>query len=978
MDLQSPFSSIHSFNYQHKWKYDVFLSFRGKDTRYGFTGNLYEALSRKGINTFFDDDDIESGDEITPTLLNSIQESRIAIVVLSPNYASSSFCLAELVHILRCIKGNNRLVVPVFFEVDPSDVRHQKNTFKEAMDNHEKRYKDDMNKVQKWREALTQVTNLSGYHFDHRDGYEHMFIANIVEDISKRITRRQALHVADHPVGLQSRVSEVALLLDVESNAGVHMVGIYGIGGLGKTTLAAALYNSIADHFEGVCFLENVRENSTKCGLARLQNILLCKILGKEGVQIVGVKEGISLIKQRLCRKKVLLVLDDINEQEQLNAIAGKPDWFGPGSRVIITTRDKHLLTLHGVERTYEVQVLNKELSLDLLSWKAFKSDIVNPRYANVLFRAVTYASGLPLALEVIGSNLFGKGLEEWESALDQYERNLDNKIRKILQVSFDALGKDVQSVFLDIACCFKGYTLMKVANILEAHYGSCMRYHIGVLVEKSLIKIHQIGGVIIHDLIEEMGKEIVLEESPKMPGKRSRLWSCEDIVEVLENNQKGTSATEMIYLEFPLFRKEGDGDPMTKEKCKDVQVKWDGTAFKEMTNLKTLIIKNGYFSRSPKYFPNTLRVLKWWRYPSKCFPPDFHPKKLTILKLPDYLHRLPKLDSLSKASGLTTLTVLNFDNSQFLKEIPNMSSLGTLQKLSFKKCKNLVRVDSSVGFLPKLKMLDAEYCEKLSCFPPAINLPSLTKLGLSYCPRLENFPEILQEMKNVTSLLLEGTGIKDLPCSFRNLSGLWALFLERNRMCRMPSVIAMMPQLACCAIEGGGNNGKEGLQVEGILTHSLCSSKLESLYLNNCELSDGFFPLTVAWFPNLTMLDLSGNNFTILPECIQEFRFLWQLNVDNCKHLREIRGSPPFLKNFSALGCKSLSPKGTSVLLNQEPHEDRWIHFAMPGRIPRWFEQHSRVPSISFWFRGNDFPGNAILLAILLTNDFHCNPIKV
>ncbi|XLU58806.1 hypothetical protein S245_053454, partial [Arachis hypogaea] len=112
---------------------------------------------------------LQSGEEITPALLKAIEESRIAIVVLSPNYASSSFCLDELVHVLHCIKGNNRFVLPVFFKVDPSDVRHLKNSFGEAMDKHEKRYKDDMNKkVDKWKKALPQVANLSGYHF--KDG----------------------------------------------------------------------------------------------------------------------------------------------------------------------------------------------------------------------------------------------------------------------------------------------------------------------------------------------------------------------------------------------------------------------------------------------------------------------------------------------------------------------------------------------------------------------------------------------------------------------------------------------------------------------------------------------------------------------------------------------------------------------------------------------------------------------------------------
>ena len=147
----------------------MFLSFRGTDTRHGFTGYLYKALCDRGIRTFIDDEELQRGEEITPSLVKAIQESRIAIPVFSMNYASSSFCLEELAKIMECVKWKGRLVLPVFYNVDPSDVRHQRGTYGEALARHEERFKDNMEKVHNWRDALHQAANLSGWHF--KQGY---------------------------------------------------------------------------------------------------------------------------------------------------------------------------------------------------------------------------------------------------------------------------------------------------------------------------------------------------------------------------------------------------------------------------------------------------------------------------------------------------------------------------------------------------------------------------------------------------------------------------------------------------------------------------------------------------------------------------------------------------------------------------------------------------------------------------------------
>ncbi|KHN46555.1 TMV resistance protein N [Glycine soja] len=644
-------------SYSEAFNYDVFLSFRGSDTLHGFTGYLYKALRDSGIHTFIDED-LNRGEEITPAILKAIEESKIAIIVLSINYASSSFCLDELATIHDCLERKRMLVLPVFYNVDHSQVRLQEGSYGEALLKHEEGLKHSMEKLEKWKKALHQVANLSDIKIKHGARYEYDFIGEIVEWVSSKINpahypvglRSKVLEVrklldvgrgigervewvsskinpAHYPVGLRSKVLEVRKFLDVGRDDGVHMLVIHGIDGVGKSTLAREVYNKlISDHFDASCFIENVREKFKKHGLRHLQNIFLSKILGEKDINFTSVQQVISMMQpRRLRQKKVLMVLDDVDKLEQLQELTGKPAWFGPGSKVIITTQDKQLLASDDINRTYEVKKLNKDDALQLLKWKAFKMHYFDPMYEELLNRAVTCASSLPLTLEILASNLFGKSVKEWKSTFDQLERSPNNPIEMILKVIFDSLKVKEKSVLLDIACCFKGYKLTEVQDILHAHYGQCMKYYIDVLVDKSLVYISHgtepcNDTITMHDLIAQ---EIVRQESMTKPGERRRLWLLKDVREVLGYNT-ATSKIEMICLDYPIF-----------DAKKEEIVQWDGTAFKNMQNLKTLIIRNGNFSKGPEYLPNSLRVFEWWGYPSHCLPSDFHPKELAICKLP-------------------------------------------------------------------------------------------------------------------------------------------------------------------------------------------------------------------------------------------------------------------------------------------------------------------------------------------------------
>ena len=184
----------------------------------------------------------------------------------------------------------------------------------------------------------------------------------------------------------------------------------------------------------------------------------------------------------------------------------------------------------------YTVKRLNYDDALKLFSWRAFKEPHPKEDYKDLSRDFVNYAKGLPLALKVLGSLLFDKKIDEWNSALDKLKVELDEKILDVLKISYDGLTNTQKELFLDIACFFKGENKDCIREILKS-FGYYPEYNIGVLIEKSLITIEVGETIWMHDLLQEMGHEIVRRESPKVPGQRSRLWLCDDILYMLKNN---------------------------------------------------------------------------------------------------------------------------------------------------------------------------------------------------------------------------------------------------------------------------------------------------------------------------------------------------------------------------------------------------------------------------------------------------------
>jgi len=359
-------------------------------------------------------------------------------------------------------------------------------------------------------------------------------VKRIVEEILSKLNHTP-LNVAKHAVGLDSVVEDIKSLLETGLDD-VRFLGIYGIGGIGKTTAAKAVYNHIANEYEASAFIANVREVSNqRLGMVQLQEALLSEVF-KYGDFKVGNKDrGINLIKTKLYCKKVLIVVDDVDSVQQLECLVGECSWFGAGSRIIITTRDEHLLIVHNVEAAYKVKELSHGHALELFSWFAFKKPFPPTNYEELSLHIINHAKGLPLALTVLGSHLCGRARAEWVSALAKLGKVPNKQIYEVLKISFDGLEENEKAIFLDIACFFKGEDKEYVKMILD---GCDFHSDIGIRVlrDKSLITV-ELNKLWMHELLQEMAKEIVRCESPKEPGKRSRLWFHEDVLHVLNQN---------------------------------------------------------------------------------------------------------------------------------------------------------------------------------------------------------------------------------------------------------------------------------------------------------------------------------------------------------------------------------------------------------------------------------------------------------
>ncbi|CAI9282578.1 unnamed protein product [Lactuca saligna] len=768
------------------FKYDVFLSFRGEDTRTNFIDHLYHALQNKSIHTYKDDEKIKKGKNISDELIGSIEDSKFYIIVFSKNYASSSWCLDELVKIMECQRTNEHTAYPVFYDVEPSEVRKQSGPVAEAFAKHEKE-----EAAGKWREALKESADLSGWELKKTaDGHEAKVIQRIVEEISLEL-RSISFNIDEKLVGMETRIKNLAPSLGIGCDD-VRMIGIKGMGGGGKTTLARAVFDHISFRFEGKSFVENVRENASLSGLKSLQKQVLSDVLNDKDINISSVYDGKHMMKRSLRDKKVIVVLDDVDHINQLEALVGEPNWFKHGSKIIITTRDEQVLVAHGVKFIHDVNLLSDMEATCLFNRFAFGRDIPIQGYEELSRQVVRYAAGLPLTIRVLGSFLCGKDELEWIDALERLRTIPETETLKKLELSYLSLEEDYKEIFLDVACILIGWQKDKAVKALES-CGFHARNGLRVLERKSLITIHY-DHLGMHDHIVEMGRNIVRRSHPDKPHKHSRLWKIDEIEDILANDL-GTKATRCIQFHTIRFNPH-------------IFIK----GLRKMKELRFLSVRGDCysdleFSIVGPDFPKALRYLHWDFYPFRSLPETFQANNLVALEMDGskrkVLNRLRFLNlSFSSLStfdlGLTpnleTLTLQNCD------DLLDLHMTAGCVKLTSIDLNGLIRLRSlNLGLAPSIKELilfEFNDLEKLHLPGRCLNLrhllltnsrlrildigltPNLEKLDLekSYC--LEEL-HMANEYQKLTELSITHSNLRTLDLGM--IPNLEKLDLEKS-----------------------------------------------------------------------------------------------------------------------------------------------------------------------------------------------------
>ncbi|KAK3419300.1 hypothetical protein EUGRSUZ_J01336, partial [Eucalyptus grandis] len=626
------------------------------------------------------------------------------------------------------------------------------------------------------------------------------------------------------------------------------VVGIHGMGGVGKTTLATIIYNKLSAHSTNCCFLSDCKDKE----VAILQKQLIFDIL-KESVPIRNRAEGITAIKERLSSKKVVLLLDDVMEKTQLDALVGMGKcWFDRGSKVIITTRDEEVLK--HVDVKYKLTEMDFNHSLILFSRHAFNNDHPPAEYFDLSKNAVNICGRLPLALEIIGSLLAKEDRNFWGTTLKKLKSIPDKGVEKRLNINIEALDQPARKIFLDVCCFFVGFDVRIVSHMWES-YGFHPRYYLHILQKMSLIEITKHKQLWMHDIIRDIGQNFVRKNADYKPEKQSRVWDHEKSIDVLEIKE-GRENVEAIRLRFDrqfqdFIEKE---ESIGLSKLRFLQV--DCVDLDE-SNSQHFPSPN-LCQRNQIMLPNLI-MLSWHNFPvyfkftTICF------KKLMILDL-SRSQITDEWEGWNHLKMTKNLKVLNLTGCGNLHRTLDLSAHENLEQLILQGCTKLVEVHRSIGMLKHLVLLNLKYCEKLQTLPDEMEemedlrellldgtsitkihewngMKKLETLSAASCRLLSELP--LGNFGSLVKLDLSYSSIRELPDSIETMKNLRILRIFDAMLEKLPSALGKLERLEeFYANSFGSLSGKNPSEIG-----RLSLEKLEKIHASSCRYLSGEIP---------------------------------------------------------------------------------------------------------------------------------------